>query len=168
MCNIASTSCTRSNTATLNKNDNSKKREKKSTTKTVVVLCYPLLYIRERGGLVVNASDSGSRGFKPHSGQTVFCPWARHIYSPKVLGIPRKGWLRPNMTEKLFTGTLRINQPTNQPLQHVYTTGVNQKVLPVLSTETLLHIWLSTEYYGFRPSSTAVDTGGTRGLMMSK
>ena len=37
-------------------------------------------------------------------------------------------------------------------------TGVNQKVLPVLLTETLLHIWLSTEYYGFRPSSTAVDT----------
>ena len=36
-------------------------------------------------------------------------------------------------------------------------TGVNQKVLPVLSTETLLHIWLSTEYYGFPPSSTAVD-----------
>ena len=29
--------------------------------------------IRERGGLVVNASDSGSRGrgFEPHSGQTV-------------------------------------------------------------------------------------------------
>ena len=38
----------------------------------------------------------------------------------------------------------------------------------MLSTETLLHIWLSTEYYGFRPSSTAVDTGDTRGLMMSK
>ena len=35
----------------------------------------------------------------------------------------------------------------------------------MLSTETLLHIWLSTEYYGFRPSSTAVDTGDTRGLM---
>ena len=32
---------------------------------------------------------------------------------PKVLVIPRKRWLRPNMTEKLFTGTLRINQPTN-------------------------------------------------------
>ena len=47
-------------------------------------------------------------------------------------------------------------------------TGLIQKVLPVLSTETLLHIWLSTEYYGFRPSSTAVDTGDTRGLMMSK
>ena len=47
-------------------------------------------------------------------------------------------------------------------------TGVIQKVLPVLSTETLLHIWLSTEYYGFRPSSTAVNTWDTRGLMMSK
>ena len=47
-------------------------------------------------------------------------------------------------------------------------TGVIQKVLPVLSTETLLHIWLSTEYYGFRPCSKAVDTGDTRGLMMSK
>ena len=30
----------------------------------------------ERGGLVVNASDSGSRGrgFESHSGQTVLCP----------------------------------------------------------------------------------------------
>ena len=30
----------------------------------------------ERGGLVVNASDSGSRGrgFEHHSGQTVLCP----------------------------------------------------------------------------------------------
>ena len=30
----------------------------------------------------------------------------------KVLVIPRKRRLRPNMTEKLFTWTLRINQPT--------------------------------------------------------
>ena len=73
------------------------------------------LYLRERGGLVVNASDSGSscRGFEPHSGQTVLRPRARHIYSPKVLEIPRKQWFRPNMTENSFTGTLRINQPTN-------------------------------------------------------
>ena len=28
----------------------------------------------------------------------------------------------------------------------------------MLSTETLPYIWLSTEYYGFRPSSKAVDT----------
>ena len=31
---------------------------------------------RERGGLVFNVSDFGSRGrgFEPHSGQTVLCP----------------------------------------------------------------------------------------------
>ena len=45
---------------------------------------------------------------------------------------------------------------------HFLVTGVIQKVLPALSTETLLHIWLLTEYYGFRPSSTAVDTGTPR------
>ena len=41
--------------------------------------------------------------------------------------------------------------------EFVYT-EVNRKVLPVLSTETLLRIWLSTENSGFRSSSTAVDT----------
>ena len=43
-----------------------------------------------------------------HSGQTVVCPSARYIYSPKVLVIPMKWWLRPNMTEKVFTWTLKI------------------------------------------------------------
>ena len=35
-----------------------------------------LKLLGERGGLVVNASDFGSRGrgFEPHSGQTVLCP----------------------------------------------------------------------------------------------
>ena len=61
-----------------------------------------------------------------------------------------------------FQRSLAINRS-----QCIKITGVIQKVLPVLSTETLLHISLSTEYYGFRPSSTAVDTGDTRGLMMS-
>ena len=40
----------------------------------------------------------------------VLCPLARHIYPQKVLVIHRKRWLRPNMTEKLFTGTLSIKQ----------------------------------------------------------
>ena len=38
---------------------------------------YMYIYkLGERGGLVVNASDTGSRGrgFEPHSGQTVLCP----------------------------------------------------------------------------------------------
>ena len=29
---------------------------------------------------------------------------------PKVLVIPRKRWLSPNMTEKLFTGALSVKQ----------------------------------------------------------
>ena len=32
---------------------------------------------------------------------------------PKSTGNTQEAGLRPNMTEKLFTGTLRINQPTN-------------------------------------------------------
>ena len=38
--------------------------------------CYSFPNGGERGGLVVNALDSGSRGrrFEPHSGQTVLCP----------------------------------------------------------------------------------------------
>ena len=65
---------------------------------------------------MVNASDSGfrGRGFEPHSGQTVLCPLARHIYTPKVLVIPRKRWLRPNMTEKIVYRDVK-NQSTNQP-----------------------------------------------------
>ena len=58
---------------------------------------------------VYNTSDSASigLGFEPHSGRRVVslsktCP------PQKVLVIPRKRWLRPNITEKLFTGTLSI------------------------------------------------------------
>ena len=36
------------------------------------------------------------------------------IYSPKVLVIPRNRWLRLNMTEKLFTGTLNHNKKKNK------------------------------------------------------
>ena len=31
---------------------------------------------------------------------------SKTLYSPKVLVIPRKRWLRPDMTEQLLTGTL--------------------------------------------------------------
>ena len=63
---------------------------------------------------MVNASDSGSRGrgssptwVKP------CCVLEQGTFTlQKVLVIPSKWWLRPNMTEKLFTGTLRVNQPT--------------------------------------------------------
>ena len=55
-------------------------------------------------------SDSGSRGrgFEPHSGRRVVSLSKAYLPPKKVLVIPRKRWLRPNMTEKLVTGTLSI------------------------------------------------------------
>ena len=38
----------------------------------------------------------------------MLCSRARYIYFPKVL--VRKRWLHPDMTEKLFTGTLSKNE----------------------------------------------------------
>ena len=60
-------------------------------------------------GLVERASDSEARVRVSLLTQvTILCHLARQIYSPKVLVIPRKRWPHPNMTVKLFTGTLRI------------------------------------------------------------
>ena len=62
-------------------------------------------------GLVVRASDSGSGDPGSILGRVgVLFLGARDIYYPKVLVIPRNRWLRLNMTEKLFTGTLNQNQ----------------------------------------------------------
>ena len=62
-------------------------------------------------GLVVRASDSGSGDPRSILGRVgVLFPLARDIYSPKVLVIPRNRWLRLNMTEKMFTGTLNKNK----------------------------------------------------------
>ena len=54
-------------------------------------------------------SDSGARGrgFETYLRHVVSL--SKTLYSPKVLVIPRKCWLRPNMTEKLLTGTLNLN-----------------------------------------------------------
>ena len=43
---------------------------------SIYLLIYYKTLIGERGGPVVNASDSGSNGrrFEPHFGQTVLCP----------------------------------------------------------------------------------------------
>ena len=58
---------------------------------------------------------------------------------PKSTGIHRRRWLRLNMTEKLFTRTLRINQPTisssslklgvedNSELINIFTRGLGYK-----------------------------------------
>ena len=73
------------------------------------------------------------------------CVLEQGTFTPqKVLVIPRKRWLHPNMTEKLFTGTLRINQPTNLSFMFtlaIYTilydyTQVNLKILLIQSNHT--------------------------------
>ena len=53
------------------------------------------------------ASDSGARGrgFNPHSVRRVVSLSKLHLPPKKVLEIPRKRWLRPDMTEKLLPRT---------------------------------------------------------------
>ena len=57
---------------------------------------------------------------------------------PKVLVIPRKRWLRPNMTEKLFTGTLRINQHQDHSLNE-WMDAYTDKLKPICSKRSKLH-----------------------------
>ena len=64
----------------------------------------------ERGGLVV-VSDSGvsGRGFDTYLGSVVSL--SKDTFTPrKVLVIPRKRWHHPDMTGKLFTGTLSLSK----------------------------------------------------------
>ena len=63
----------------------------------------------ERGGSVVECQTPEREvgGSKPTA--AVLCPCARH-FTPRSTGLfPRKRWLRPDMTEKLLTGTLSLN-----------------------------------------------------------
>ena len=53
----------------------------------------------------LTSSNLQSRGIVFCNSNKGWFPWARDIYSPKVLVIPRNRWLRLNMTEKLFTRT---------------------------------------------------------------
>ena len=58
-------------------------------------------------------SDFGARGMGFDTYLRRVVSLSKDTFTPrKVLAIPRKRWLRPDMTEKLLTGTLSIN--TNQ------------------------------------------------------
>ena len=65
---------------------------------------------------MVRASDSGSGDPGSILGRVgVFVSLSkRHLLPKKVLVIPRNRWLRLNMTEKLFTGTLNHNKNKKQ------------------------------------------------------
>ena len=69
-----------------------------------VFILETLILFREPSG---RASDPGARvrGFAPHSGRRVVSLNKVHLPPKKVLVIPRKRCLRPDMTEKLLTGT---------------------------------------------------------------
>ena len=56
--------------------DGARTRDLRHSGKKYMTISLRPKLLGERGGLVVNASDSGSRGrgFEPHSGQTVLCP----------------------------------------------------------------------------------------------
>ena len=67
--------------------------------------------LRGRTGLMVRASDSGSGDPGSILGRVGVLVLEQETFTPqKVLVIPRNSWLRLNMTEKLFTGTLNHNQ----------------------------------------------------------
>ena len=59
-----------------------------------------------RGGLVVVPRPPEREvGVRSHSGRRVVSLSKKHLPPKKVLAIPRKRWFRPDMTEKLLTGT---------------------------------------------------------------
>ena len=59
--------------------------------------------------LSVRASDSAAirRGFETYLRRVVSL--SKTLYSPKVLVIPRKRWLRPDITKKVLTETLNLD-----------------------------------------------------------
>ena len=56
----------------------------------------------------VSDSEARDRGFDTYLRRVVSL--SKYTFTPrKVLVMPRKWWLRPDTTEKLFTGSLSIN-----------------------------------------------------------
>ena len=87
--------------------------------------CNSQLQFGGRTGLMARASDSGSGDPGSILGRVgVFVSLSkRHLLPKKVLVIPRNRWLRLNMTEKLFTGTLNHNQNKNKKKQLQFLVG---------------------------------------------
>ena len=72
-------------------------------------------FLGRRTGLVVRASDSGSGDPGSILGRVgVFVSLSKRHLLPKSTGNTHNRWLRLNMTEKLFTGTLNHNQNKNK------------------------------------------------------
>ena len=75
----------------------------------------------------------GRPGFDPRPGRCV-CFLEQETFTPqKVLVIPRNRWLRLNMTEKLFTGTLNHNKKKKKKKEH--NVHKQQRNMPNLQAE---------------------------------
>ena len=63
------------------------------------------------------ALDSGARGWGFDTYLSHVVSLSKDTFTPrKVLVIPRKRWLHPDMTEKLFTGMLSLNKTKPHPV----------------------------------------------------
>ena len=60
--------------------------------------------------------EGGVGGSKPTS---IVLSFSKTLYSPKVLVIPRKRLLCPDMTKKLLTGTLSLNKNLATHYAHI-------------------------------------------------
>ena len=70
-------------------------------------------------------SDSGARGRGFDTYRRRVVSLSKTLYSPKVLvNLPRKRWLRPDMTEKLLTGTLSLNTNKMFPFVRIVYTSL--------------------------------------------
>ena len=67
------------------------------------------IWLRVARWLNGRALDSGVRGRGFETYLRCVVSLIKTLYSPKVLVILRKRWLRPDMTEKLLTGMLSLN-----------------------------------------------------------
>ena len=72
--------------------------------------------MRGTGWLSGRPSDSGARGrgFESYMYLRHVVSLKQTLYSPKVLIIPRKRWLRSDMTENVLTGTLNLKKKFNE------------------------------------------------------
>ena len=83
------------------------KAYKPSNEKMSYAICIQPVHSRGPWWLTIRPPDPEVGGSSPT--QVPMFVLEHDIFTPqKVLVIPRKRWLRPNMTEKLFTGTLSI------------------------------------------------------------
>ena len=82
-------------------------------------------------------SRAGGRGFDTYQRRVVSL--SKDTFTPrKVLVIPRKRWLRPDITEKLFTGSLSHSKPFP----------------PSMIVQALMHVLITCKYgYDFIKNS---------------